>query len=145
MWDIMAEQHVKYGLLFSPASAGPPIGTSAVEHVMTLAGCSVPNLTNLCRVHGASLRTRALSSIGSACPLNCACGAAGTVRSANSSKSRASSIKVTAPGSSAHCKARSQRSKSVMKPTCQGQVCLVGLCRETIGVAEERGSGPISY
>ena len=51
---------------------------------------------------------------------------------------------MTVPYSSAHCKARNHRSKSMMKPTSQGQVRLVGLCRETIGVAEGRGSGPIS-
>ena len=67
MWDIMAERHAKYGFLFSPASARPPIGTSAVKRVMTLAGCSVPNLTNLCRVHSVNLRTRPSLAL-SACP-----------------------------------------------------------------------------
>ena len=95
MWDIMAERHVKHGLLVSPASGG----------VMTLAGCSVLDLTNLCRVHSANLRTRALSCSSSVSPLNFVCGAAGSVRSANSSKSRVSSIKVTMRGSSVHYKA----------------------------------------
>ena len=116
----MAEQHAKYGLLFSPASTEPPIGSSAPERAMTLAGCSVPDLTNRCNVHSASLRARALSCRRSVCPLNFACGAAGSIRSANSSKSKASSMKVTLPGSSVHCKALSQHSRSVMTLTSQG-------------------------
>ena len=77
------------------------------------------------------------------CPLNFACGATGSVRSANYSKSRASFIKVIAPGSLAHCKARSQHSRSVMKRTSQGQVHFVGCVEKQLGLWRDGVVAPL--
>ena len=60
----------------------------------------------------------------------------------NSSKSRASSMKVTMIGLSSHCSALGHCNRSVKKAISQGQDFLVELCRQTTwpskGVAADR-------
>ena len=112
--------------------------------MITLAGCKAPRVTNFCMVHNASLRTLARSCSGSAVPLYLACGAVGRVRCDISSKSSASSMNVTVPGSSAQTSWRVQDKRSAKKGSSQGQVLDVGLASVSVPKFSVRGTGPIS-
>ena len=134
----------KIRALVEAALLGPPSGTKEFALVITLAGCKVPRVTSFCIVHNASLRTRACSCSGSAVPLYLACGAVGRVRCDDSSKSSASSMNVTVPGSSAHTSWRVYDKRSAKKGSSHGQCLAVGLASVSGLGSSMRGTGPVN-
>ena len=109
-------------------------------------GCKVqhPWFHQFCSVAKANWSTCARSYKERVCPVYLAWGAAGSVRPANSSKSSANSRKVAVPGASHHCRARSHRTKSVMKGSSHGQLFAVGMASDKIGGFAGLGNGPRS-
>ena len=75
----------------------------------------------------------------------CALGAAGGVLSENSSKSRASSKKVTMPRSSGQRNALSHRRRSVVKMSSHGQLLRVGVANLSTACFVGGGRGPTNW